>query len=101
MSKDSEYTRYVILLDKVPNKETSPETIQKHIEHLRKLDQQGKLVLCGPFTDYPSGIVIVKAKDKAEAVAIAKSDPFVVDGVRAFDIRTWLLACSENNYLGE
>ncbi len=100
MSQDSEFTRFVIVLDKVTNKETSHETIQRHIEHLRKLDQLGKLVLCGPFTDYASGLVIVKAKNKDEAIAIAKADPFVIEGVRTPVVRTWLLACAANNYLG-
>lgn len=101
MDRDLEFTRFVIVLDKVPNKETTRETIQRHVEHLRKLDQEGKLVLCGPFTDYASGMVVVTAGDKAEAEAIAKVDPFVVDGVRTYSVRTWLLACAENNYLGQ
>lgn len=96
----SDFTRFAIVLDKVPNKETSKEVIQRHVEHLRKLDQQGKLVMCGPFADFPSGMVVVKAADKAEAEAIAKADPFVIEEVRTYAVRTWLLACAENNYLG-
>ena len=98
--KTLEHTRYAIILDKVPNKETSRETIQRHIEHLRKLEQEGRLVLCGPFTDHASGMVVVKAKNKDEAIAIAKADPFVAEGVRTQEVRTWLLACADNNYLG-
>lgn len=100
MNNNSEFSRFVIVLDRVRDKDASREVIQRHIGHLRGLDQQGKLVLCGPFTDYPSGMVIVKAKDKDDAISIAKSDPFVVEGVRTFEVRTWLLACAENNYLG-
>ena len=93
------YTRFVILLGKAPNREASPETIQRHVEHLRKLDQNGQLVLCGPFTDHASGMIIVKAADKGEAEAIARMDPFVIEGVRTHEVRTWLLARAENNYL--
>lgn len=96
----AKYTRFVILLNKVPGRESTRETVQRHIEHLRKLDQQGKLILCGPFTDCASGMVVVKADTKAEAENIAKSDPFVIEGVRAYEVRTWLLACAENGYLG-
>jgi uncharacterized protein YciI len=95
-----DFTRFVIVLDKVPGKETTRKTISQHVEHLRNLDAQGKLVLCGPFTDFPSGMVIVNAKDKAEAIAIANSDPFVIEGVRTPQVRTWKLACADNNYLG-
>lgn len=96
----AEFTRFVIILDKVPDSETSRETIQRHIHHLKLLDQQGKLVLSGPFTDHASGMVIIKARDRAEAVAIANSDPFVSEGVRTQKVYTWQLACAENNYLG-
>lgn len=94
------FTRFVIVLDKVPGKDATMETIAQHVEHLRTLDAQGKLVLCGPFTDFPSGMVIVDAKDKEEAIAIANSDPFVLKGVRTPQVRTWMLACADNNYLG-
>src|SRR3989338_465078 len=94
-----EYTRYVILLAKVPGRETPPDVVQHHVAHLQKLDHEGRLVLCGPFTDHASGMVIVKARDKEEAPRLAKADPFVIEGVRTFEIRTWLLACAENNYL--
>ena len=90
---------FAIFLDKIPTALTSKETIKRHIEHLRKLDKSGCLILCGPFTDYPSGMIIVRAEDKEEATKIAQSDPFVQEKVRNFEIRSWLLANAENNYL--
>ncbi|WP_413574673.1 YciI family protein [Bdellovibrio sp. HCB290] len=92
------HTRYVILLHK-NDQETSLDTIFRHVEHLRKLDAEGTLVLCGPFTDHAGGMVVVNAANKEEAEKIAKADPFVVEGVRTYEVRTWLLACAENNYL--
>ncbi|MBK9294793.1 MAG: hypothetical protein IPM57_10195 [Oligoflexia bacterium] len=91
---------YVILLNKIQNKKTTQEVIKQHIKHLKKLDQEGRLVLCGPFTDDPSGMVVIKAADKFEANTIAQSDPFVIEGVRSYKIRTWQIANAENNYLG-
>ena len=44
-------------------------------------------------------MVIIKAKNKEEAITIAEQDPFVKEGVRTFEVRTWLLAVEENNYL--
>jgi uncharacterized protein len=91
---------YVIMLDKVPGFEISQETIRRHIDHLKELHRRSHLVLCGPFTDFPSGMVIVRAPSKDEAVKIAESDPFVIEGARTFSVRTWLLADEDNNYLG-
>ena len=91
---------YAIMLNKIPGRETSAETVARHIEHLRRLDDQGKLVLAGPFEDYPGGMVIVRADSLEAARQIAESDPFVSEGVRTFEIRTWLLATRENGYLG-
>jgi uncharacterized protein len=99
MSQPSPFTRFVILLEKVPGKDATRDTILRHVEHLRKLDQEGRLVLCGPFTDHPAGMVVVNARDRAEAEAIASADPFVAEGARSFRVWTWLLACAENGYL--
>lgn len=41
---------YVYLMKN--NKTLSLEIIQRHVEHLRKLDAKGTLVLCGPFSDW-------------------------------------------------
>jgi uncharacterized protein YciI len=96
---ETDFTRYAVFLDKVPGREASRETILRHVAHLKALDETGRLVLCGPFTDAPSGLVVIRAKDKAEAEAVAKADPFVSEGVRAFRVCTWLLACAQNGYL--
>ncbi len=91
---------YVIMLNKVPNCEMTKETIGRHVSHLRRLHKSGRLILCGPFADYPSGMVVVNASTKAEAIQIAESDPFVKEGFRTYEVHTWLLANEENNYLG-
>lgn len=38
-------TRFVILLKKAEGRETSKEAIERHVEHLRRLEQEGRLVL--------------------------------------------------------
>ncbi len=75
------------------------EIIKKHVEHLKELKRQNKLVLCGPFTDYPGGMVVFLAKDLEEATNIAKSDPFISSGCKSFEIRTLESADEDNNYL--
>ncbi len=75
------------------------EIVKGHVEHLKELKSQGKLVLCGPFTDFPGGMVVIEAKDLAEATEIANTDPFITSGCKSFEIRTLEQANEENNYL--
>ena len=56
------------------------------------------LVLCGPFTDYEGGIVILECADIEEAREIAKSDPFIEEGYKDFELRTLSIANKNNNY---
>lgn len=80
-------------------KPLNEKIVKSHVEHLRGLNSQGKLILCGPFTDYPGGLVIFSAEDIEEAAAIAKADPFIAEGYKTFEIRTLELANENNNYL--
>lgn len=90
---------YIYLMNNV--KPINKELIKSHVGHLKELKNQGKLVFCGPFTDYPGGMVIFLAEDMEEAMKIAKSDPFIASGCKSFEIRTIEPANEENNYLLE
>ena len=51
------------------NKEELTEQLVKdHVEHLKALDADGKLVLCGPFSDYPGGMVVFQADSFDQAI---------------------------------
>lgn len=94
------YTRYVILLSLNPGQSLNGSLVRDHVSHLRELDRQGKLVLCGPFRDYPGGMIIIRAGSYEEADRIARNDPFVSSGTESYELRTWELSCEENNHLG-
>lgn len=87
---------YVYLMDN--KKALNLETVKKHVQYLKKLDDLGKLVLCGPFTDCDGGMVILECKNIEEARAIAESDPFIKEGYKTFELRTLGIANKENNY---
>ena len=95
----NDFTRYVILLSHgtVPMTE---DLIRSHVAHLKRLDEQGQLVLCGPFTDYRGGMIVVRAGSLDEAREIAEADPFVQEGVETYELRTWELSCEANNHMG-
>lgn len=97
MQNNSKYIRYVILINR--QKDYSFELINMHVEHLKKLDENDQLVLCGPFTDFAGGIVIVRAESIEEAKIIAESDPFIAEGFSTYELRTLELADKENQYL--
>jgi uncharacterized protein YciI len=91
-------TYYAIDLIPVEQGVMTPALIAKHTEHLRELDNEGKLVLAGPFADDPSGLIILNCSDRRAAERIMNVDPLIVSGVRTFRVHTWLIANSDNGY---
>ena len=96
----NDYIHYVILLSVNKGKQLTEPIIREHVSHLRNLDEQKQLVLCGPFLDYKGGMIIIKAKSIEEAREIAESDPFVKSGIESYEIRTLEISCEENNHHG-
>ncbi|ODS30750.1 MAG: YciI-like protein [Candidatus Scalindua rubra] len=98
--KKDEFIRYVVLLSHIPGKSMSEKLVRDHVSHLKMLDEKGQLVLCGPFSDFEGGMVVIKAASYDEAKDIAENDPFVKEGVENYELRTLELSCKENNHMG-
>lgn len=96
----SEFTRFVVLLNAVNDTQVSRRIVRDHIDFLRRLDAEGKLIMCGPFTSMNGGMIIIRSDNMEEAIEIAKKDPFVQSGARNFEVRSWELSCEANNHLG-
>lgn len=92
--------KYVILLSMNPGKSFTEDLIRGHVAYLRELEALGKLVMCGPFTDYPGGMVILEAENLEEARALAERDPFIKSGTENYELRTWEISNEDNNHLG-
>ena len=75
--------------------------VVKHVENIRKLDDDGKLVLAGATKGYPgvAGMIIFKAESFEEAETIAKSEPFVIEGYATYKLFSMRVGNRENNYL--
>lgn len=73
--------------------------VARHVSYLKRLDQEGLLVLCGPFIDEPGGMVVFRAGSMDEAHKIAQSDPFIHEGYKTYSIRTMEIADASNHYL--
>jgi uncharacterized protein YciI len=64
-----------------------------HLEHLRRLVDDGTLVASGPWgpDDARGGLLVFRASDRAAIQAIVDRDPFMTQGVVASsDIREWV-----------
>jgi len=99
MKSDLDHIYYVVILQPIESRELNKEVVAKHAQHLLELDVDGKLVLAGPFTDHPSGLLVLRGKNKDEIKSIMEQDPLIRGGFRSYEVRTWLMADRTNNYL--
>lgn len=78
-------------------REQQEEIVMDHVQHYRKLLQQGNLLLGGPFTDIDSGGMMVADGEisREELEQFAASDPAVHAGLLVFEIKTWYVAMSK------
>ena len=93
---------YVMFIErgKTYNKMTKV-VVDRHVDNIRKLDENGKLELGGVFKGYPgvAGMLILKADSFEEADEICKKEPLVVEGYATYKLRSLQVANKENNYL--
>ena len=93
---------YVYLLKKGPtwSPASTPEidALQAaHISNLRRLGEEGKLVLNGPLLDSFQlsgeirGIGVLKARSLAEAQELIGTDPMVAVGHLIFELHAWMV----------
>jgi len=87
-------TLFVILSKGAASADAIGALLPKHLEYMIGLERQGVLFASGPLKTAPGapagdGLTIIRAADADEARAIAAADPFVVNGLRSFDLREW------------
>jgi uncharacterized protein YciI len=93
----SKQQTFMILLHN--QKPLSNDIIFSHVDHLKALDQQKKLIFSGPFKHLEGGVIIIYATSIEEAQNIALSDPFIKEGFKTFEIIEVEHAHQKNNYL--
>lgn len=93
---------YMMMIEKSKtyNKITK-KIVTEHVENIRRLDEEGKLEICGVFKGYPgmAGMYILKTKSYEEAEELCKKEPLVVGGYATYKLVTLQIANRENNYL--
>lgn len=98
--RSDRFVRYVIFLSVARPQLMTENLIRAHVLHLKRLDEQGCLELCGPFCDNKGGMIVLRGLSETEARAIAEADPFVSSGAETFEIRKFELSCQDNNHMG-
>lgn len=68
--------------------------LMAHLEYMIGLEQRGLVFASGPLSDGEGpptghGLTILRAKNAAEARALAESDPFFVNKLRTFELKEW------------
>ncbi|MCL2785726.1 MAG: YciI family protein [Methanomassiliicoccaceae archaeon] len=73
----------------------------KHVNRIKELDDDGRLVLCGPTKGYSgvAGMIIFKAESQEEAETICRLEPFVVEGYATYKLFSLRIGDRDNNYL--
>jgi len=68
--------------------------LSAHLEYMIGLEKRGLVFASGPLSDGEGpptgqGLTILRAKNAAEARALAEGDPFFVRGLRTFELKEW------------
>lgn len=93
---------FMVLIEKSKTyNRLTKKIVTEHVENIRKLDDEGKLEICGVFKGYPgmAGMYILKADSREEAEQLCKMEPLVIKGYATYKLVDFQIANQENNYL--
>jgi uncharacterized protein YciI len=85
---------YVVLSRGEAAPEKIAEHLPRHLEYMIGLEKQGVLFASGPLAEADGktrgdGLTILRAASAEAARKIAEADPFVINGLRSFELREW------------
>lgn len=89
----------VYIIQTTPAKGMGPvmANLQEHLKYQTRMEQEGVYIAAGPHwlddeqTWNGEGLIVVRAKNLAEARQIALNDPMHKSGARTFRVRPWLI----------
>lgn len=86
---------WIIQTTDVPGFHRPSDLLARHLAHQADLERQGILFAAGPVQDpngkHEYGLIIIRARDAAEAKRIADSDPMHKAGARTYTLHEWSL----------
>jgi len=67
--------------------------VREHVEHYRKLKEEGRLAMGGPFLDDSGGMMLAAEGETKESLEeFAARDPAVVSALLRFEVKPWYVA---------
>ena len=93
---------YVMFIEKTKTyNRLTKAAVERHVENLRQLDDEGHIALAGVFKGYSgvAGMYILKADSLEEAEALCQREPLVAEGFATYKLKPLQPANRENNYL--
>ena len=87
---------YVVMSKPVMSPDKLQMFLSAHLEYMIGLERRGHVFASGPLADADGpptglGLTVLRAKDAAEARALAEADPFFINGIRTFELKEWTL----------
>lgn len=81
------------LLDDKAWTEQDNTIVGKHFEHLKRLTEQGTVILAGrTLGDNPMGLVVFEAASEVEARKLMESDPAIAGGIMTGELHPFRVA---------
>ena len=93
---------YLVMLEKSKTyNRMTKKIVTEHVENLRRLDDEGRLVFCGVLKGWPgmAGMYILNAASKEEAEALCAQEPLVAGGYASYRLAAVQAANREHPYL--
>lgn len=81
--------KFVIIKSKVGTLESQQTHLREHLEYLESLRDRQVLINAGSFDDRSGGLLLVEAPGLEEAIALAREDPLVREGVETYEVHGW------------
>lgn len=79
------YAAFLTIRDPELNQAVRPD----HLSYIAKLQQDGKVLLAGPFPDGSGGMVIYHNVTEREGLSLAEADPIIASGARDLKLLAW------------
>jgi uncharacterized protein YciI len=92
--------KFVAILKDKKKGELTKDLLDKHVEHLQRIEKDSKLFICGPFKDNDKAMQILVCDTIQEAITLVQSDPFIKEGYYAtYEVNELIEANEDNNWL--
>jgi uncharacterized protein len=92
--------KFVVILKEKRQGELDANLLSRHIDHLRNLSREGKLMIAGPFKNNDQAMLVLTCEDIDEAINLVESDPFIKEKYyHTYEINELIVANEENNWL--